>query len=43
MLRIVDVVGSVELGKTMVKSDDCVGVGGCGRYPLQRAFRRMLK
>ena len=42
MLRTVDVAESVELGMVMAKFDDCVDVGGCGRYPLLCASQRIL-
>ena len=40
MLLIVDVVGSVELGKTMVKLDDCVGVCGLRKIPIAMCFSK---
>lgn len=43
MLRTADVVESVELGKMLATFDACVGVGGCRRYPLQCAFRIVLR
>lgn len=43
MLRIVDVVESVELGKMLARFDAWFGVGGSRRYPLQRAFRIVLR